>query len=110
PIFSGDANSTAVLYAANFRAGTVEVYDSHLTKVASLPASAFADPDLPAGYAPFNVQVLNGKVYVTYALQDDGKHDDVAGSGHGFVDVFNLDGTPGLADGTMRLTSRGSLD
>ena len=50
-------------------------------------------------YAPFNVQVLNGKVYVTYAKQNDAKHDDVAGPGHGFVDVYNLDGSPGLASG-----------
>ena len=76
----------------------------------SLPAGAFADPNLPKGYAPFNVQVLGGKVYVTYAKQDANKHDDVAGQGHGFVDVFNLDGTPGLAGGQERLVSRGPLD
>jgi len=110
PIIASDANSTSVLYASNFRAGTIEVYDAHFTKVTSLPASAFADPDLPRGYAPFNVQVLNGKVYVTYARQDADRHDDAAGSGRGFVDVFNLDGTPGLAHRTIRLVSRGSLD
>ena len=54
--------------------------------------------------------MLNGKVYVTYALQDAAKHDDVAGEHHGFVDVFNLDGTPGLAAGNVRLISRGPLD
>jgi hypothetical protein len=56
------------------------------------------------------VQVLDGKVYVTYALQDANKHDDVGGQGHGFVDVFNLDGTPGLPGGKERLVSRGALD
>jgi uncharacterized protein (TIGR03118 family) len=110
PIISGDAGSTAVLYAANFRAGRVEVYDANLSQAKSLPAGAFRDPRLPAHYAPFNVQVLNGKVYVSYALQDATRHDDVAGPGHGFVDVFNLDGTPGLARGKIRLISRGSLD
>ena len=65
---------------------------------------------LPDGFAPFNVQVLGGKVYVTYALQDANKHDDVAGNGNGFVDVFNLDGTPGLPGGQERLVSRGPLD
>jgi hypothetical protein len=34
----------------------------------------------------------------------------VAGQGHGFVDVFNLDGTPGLPGGKERLVSRGPLD
>ncbi len=39
----------------------------------------FIDPNLPAGYAPFDIRLLNGKLYVTYALQDANKHDDVAG-------------------------------
>jgi uncharacterized protein (TIGR03118 family) len=109
PIFAGDAASTTVLYAANFRSGQIEVYDSNFKPV-MLPAGAFSDPNLPKGYAPFNVQVLNGKVYVTYALQNAAKHDDVAGLGHGFVDVFNLNGTPGLAMAKERLISHGALD
>jgi uncharacterized protein (TIGR03118 family) len=110
PIIAGDPNSTALLYASNFRAGTIDVYDAAFKKVMSLPAGAFTDPKLPKGYAPFNVQVLNGKLYVTYAKQNAAKHDDVGGEGHGFVDVFNLDGTPGLAHGKVRLISRGALD
>jgi uncharacterized protein (TIGR03118 family) len=109
PIVTGDANSRALLYASNFRAGTVDVYDAML-KPTGLPSGAFTDPGLPAGYAPFDVQVLNGKVYVTYALQNATKHDDVAGPHHGFVDVFNLNGTPGLKGGSRRLISRGPLD
>jgi uncharacterized protein (TIGR03118 family) len=109
PIFAGDPASTTVLYAANFRTGQVEVYDSAFKRV-TLPANAFSDPNLPSGYAPFNVQVLGDKVYVTYALQNADRHDDVGGPGHGFVDVFNLNGTPGLPDGTARLVSRGPLD
>jgi uncharacterized protein (TIGR03118 family) len=108
PIFANDADSTAVLYVANFRSGQIEVYDSKLKLVTS--AEAFTDTKLPKGYAPFDVQVLNGQVYVTYALQNAAKHDDVAGHGHGFVDVFNLNGTPGLAGGKERLISRGNLD
>jgi uncharacterized protein (TIGR03118 family) len=109
PIFAGDAASTTVLYVTNFRSGQVEVYDSAFGPV-TLPAGAFADPDLPQGYAPFNVQVLGDKVYVTYAKQNKFKHDDAAGPHRGFVDVFNLDGTPGLAGGAERLVSRGALD
>jgi uncharacterized protein (TIGR03118 family) len=108
-IFGADPASTTVLYAANFRAGTIEVYDTNFKPV-TLPSGAFADSNLPAGYAPFDVQVLGNKVYVTYALQDADKHDDVAGAHHGFVDVFNLDGTPGLAGGKERLISGGALD
>lgn len=110
PIITGDADSTALIYASNFRAGTVEVYDAKFSKPTGLPAGAFTDPDLPDGFAPFNIQVLNGKVYVSYAKQNATKHDDVAGPHHGFVDVFNLDGTPGLPGGTVRLISRGPLD
>ena len=109
PIFGSDPNTTTVLYAANFRSGKVEVYDTNFQPVA-LPAGAFADPKLPKGYAPFNVQVLDDKVYVTYAKQNASKHDDVGGQGNGFIDVFNLNGTPGLAGGKERLVSRGPLD
>jgi uncharacterized protein (TIGR03118 family) len=109
PIFTGDAASTSVIYVANFHSGKIEVYDRNFGAV-TLSAGAFSDPDLPKGYAPFNVEVLGGKVYVTYAKQDADKADDVAGPGHGFVDVFNLDGTPGLPGGTERLASRGTLN
>jgi uncharacterized protein (TIGR03118 family) len=110
PIVASDSNSTALLYASNFRAGTVDVFDTQFSKVTALPSGAFTDSDLPDGYAPFNIQVLNAKVYVSFALQNDSRHDDVAGKHHGFVDVFNLDGTPGLPHGQVRLISRGSLD
>jgi uncharacterized protein (TIGR03118 family) len=109
PIIASDPNTTTVLYAANFRSGKVEVYDTSFNLV-TLPAGAFSDPKLPQNFAPFNVQVLNDKVYVTYAQQDAARHDDVGGKGHGFVDVFNLDGTPGLPGGKERLVSRGALD
>ncbi len=110
PIIASDANSTALVYASNFRAGSVDVFDTQFSKVTALPSGAFTDPDLPDGYAPFNVQVLNGKVYVSFALQNDTRHDDVAGKHNGFVDTFNLDGTPGLPDGQVRLISGGVLD
>jgi uncharacterized protein (TIGR03118 family) len=110
PIIPRDPNSTALLYASNFRAGTIELYDANFDKVRALPHGAFTDRNLPRGYAPFNVQVLNGKLYVTYAKQDALKHDDAAGPHRGFVDVYNLDGTPGLPGGKVRLISRGPLN
>lgn len=75
------------LYAANFRNGTVDVFNDDFKQVKS-----FTDPKVPAGFAPFNVQVLDGHLFVTFALQDDAKHDDVAGAGNGFVDEFDLNG------------------
>jgi uncharacterized protein (TIGR03118 family) len=113
PVFKGLAlaqqGAANFLYATDFRDGTIDVFDKNFTKV-TMPAGAFSDPNIPAGYAPFNIQNINGKLYVTYAKQDAEKHDDVAGLGNGFVDVFNSDGTPGLAGGKERLISRGPLD
>jgi uncharacterized protein (TIGR03118 family) len=77
--------SGPVLLAANFAEGTVDVYDGALHLLGQ-----FADAHAPAGYAPFNVQVLGGMIFVTYALQDDAKHDDVPGPGHGLIDIFDL--------------------
>jgi uncharacterized protein (TIGR03118 family) len=79
------------LLSANFRAGTIDVLkgDTGATDL----AGRFTDPNTPAGYAPFNIQTLGSRIYVTYALQDAAKHDDVAGAGHGFVAAFDLQGS-----------------
>ncbi len=98
------SDGNTYLYAANFRSGRVEAYNSDFTPV-ELPGGLFVDRRIPAGYAPFNVQALAGKLYVTYAEQDATLHDDVAGRGHGFVDVFSTDGAF-----LRRLVTRGMLD
>ncbi len=92
------------LYAANFRSGRVEAYDDTFTPV-ELPGGLFVDTRIPAGYAPFNVQELAGQLYVSYAKQDATLHDDVAGRGNGFVDVFTNDGAF-----VKRLVTRGQLN
>ena len=79
------------LLATNFHSGKIEAYDSKFAPVA-LPAGTFADASVPAGFAPFNVQAVGPKVFVTFARQDDAGHDDVAGPGNGFVDVFDARG------------------
>ncbi len=78
------------LYATDFHGGKIDVFDAQFHAAAL--DSDFFDPNLPAGYAPFNIQALGGKLYVTYAVQDADKHDDVRGAGHGIVDVFDTDG------------------
>src|SRR5207245_9833935 len=82
-----NATAGTLLYASNFHAGTVDVFDDHFIPVHL--AGSFTDPALPAGYAPFGIQNIGGTIYVTYALQDADKHDDVAGEGHGFLDAFD---------------------
>ncbi|HUC72774.1 MAG TPA: TIGR03118 family protein [Stellaceae bacterium] len=91
------------LFATNFRTGTVDVFDHTYTKVTT--SGGFADPKIPAGFAPFGIQNINGDLFVTYAKQNAAKHDDVAGRGNGFVDVFDTDGNL-----LQRFASRGSLN
>jgi uncharacterized protein (TIGR03118 family) len=86
------------LFATNFRAGTVDVFapaPAGSTTGFYVPATTdggFQDPNIPSGYAPFGIQNINGDLFVTYAKQDAPRHDDVAGPGNGFVDVFDTNG------------------
>jgi uncharacterized protein (TIGR03118 family) len=73
-----------VLLAANFRAGTVDVYGTN-----SMLSNQLSDASVPSGYAPFNVQSIGDLVFVTFAKQDEFKHDDAPGKGHGLIDVLD---------------------
>jgi uncharacterized protein (TIGR03118 family) len=95
--------TTATLAAANFHAGKVDVFDANYA--AAVPTTLFTDATMPAGFAPFNIAELGGKVYVTYAKQDADKADDVKGAGNGYVSVFNVDGSF-----SKRLISQGALN
>ena len=94
--------SHAYLYAANFATGSVDVLPGD--PGAPGLTGNFTDPGLPSGYAPFNVANVDGQLYVTYALVGP-TGDDVAGLGHGYVDVFDYQG-----DFVRRLASQGELD
>jgi uncharacterized protein (TIGR03118 family) len=91
------------LYATNFSAGTVDVFDSSFTQVKK--AGAFKDSRIPADFAPFGIQTIDDMVYVTYAKQKPDKHDDQSGPHNGFVDVFNTEGKL-----LKRLIKRGKLN
>ena len=96
------------LFATNFHAGTIDVFGPTGPNGLFTPATTdgnFKDAGIPAGYAPFGIANINGDLFVTYAKQNADKHDDVAGQGHGFVDVFDTDGHL-----LRRLVSRGPLD
>jgi len=87
----GQIGSANYLYAANFHSGKVDVFDATFTPV-NLGVGAFWDPWLPKGYAPFNVQAIGDKIFVTYAKQDIDKIDEVAGPGRGFVTAYTTSG------------------
>jgi uncharacterized protein (TIGR03118 family) len=98
----GMANGHNFLYATNFHRGRVDVFDENFHRVTM---SGFVDPNLPRDYAPFGIRNFNGEIFVTYALQDHHKKDDVPGPGHGFVNVFDTSG-----NFLRRLISNGNLN
>jgi uncharacterized protein (TIGR03118 family) len=83
-----------LLYAANTHRG-IDAFNSNFSQV-SLPGS-FVDPNLPAGYTPYNIQNIGGDLYVEYS--------DGVGAGKGIVDVFDANG-----NFLQRLITGGSLD
>ncbi len=99
----GVASDGPMLYLANFRAGTIDVFDYAFKSV--MTAGGFRDPGLPAGYAPFNIQRFGKSLYVAYAKQDASMTGDVPGDGNGFVSVFDLEG-----NFSRRLVSNGALN
>jgi uncharacterized protein (TIGR03118 family) len=84
---NGSAN---FLLAANFSSGKIEVFDRNFMPT-SLSGS-FTDPNLPAGFAPHAVHIINNQVYVAYAMQDSTKRRPVRGAGIGTVDIFDVNG------------------
>jgi len=77
------------LYAADFHNARIDSFDASF-KPLSL---GFSDPKIPKGWAPFNIQALNGNLFVTYAQQDKSGKVNMAGGGLGYVDEFSPDGT-----------------
>ena len=95
--------STTMLYAANFHTGKIDVFNDAFAP-ATVPGG-FVDPNLPAGFAPFNVQEIAGRLVVAYAQQDADAQDEIAGQGLGYVDVFDTSGHL-----LRRLVSQGDLN
>jgi uncharacterized protein (TIGR03118 family) len=91
------------LYVANFFSAKVEVYDRTFTKVSL--AGSFTDPRLPAGFAPHNIRLISGQLWVLYAKQNAQKTDPVLGPGLGLVDIFDLNG-----NFVKRFTAKGLLN
>jgi uncharacterized protein (TIGR03118 family) len=99
------ASTTAgnFLYAADFHNARVDMFNRTFQVVT--PPGAFVDPGVPAGYAPFGIRNLGGRIYVTYAKQDAAAEDEIAGQGRGFVSVFSTSG-----EFLERVATHGQLD
>jgi uncharacterized protein (TIGR03118 family) len=83
-------NNANFLYATDFHNNKIDVFNTSFNKV-TMPGG-FTDPAMPAGFAPFGIQAIGSNLFVTYAMQDAAKHDDVAGAGLGMVDVYDTAG------------------
>ena len=85
-VYTGLAEATTKqggrLFAANASMGTVDVFNAKFKKVAS-----FRDPSLPKNVTPYNVALLRGKLYVTFA-PPPGTSKGLQGA----IDVFSLSG------------------
>ncbi|MEY4545795.1 MAG: hypothetical protein RL685_1990 [Pseudomonadota bacterium] len=93
------------VYVTNFSAGTVDVFDPSFAPAGDLAPVAFEDLELPPSYAPFGIQRIDRRLYVSYAERDAEGREPVRGPGKGYVDAFALDGTF-----LARIASEGSLD
>jgi len=99
----GNDGTGDFVYATDFHNGKIDVFNGSFVRVTDKP---FADASIPAGFAPFGIQNILGKLYVTYAKQiPPDRHDDMAGAGNGFVNIFNPDGTL-----FKRFASQGTLN
>jgi uncharacterized protein (TIGR03118 family) len=77
-----------LLYAPDFENAKIDVINGAFQKTTL--SGSFVDPNLPAGFAPFNIENFGGKLYVTYAKSDG--NDDIPGLGNGLVSIFDLNG------------------
>jgi uncharacterized protein (TIGR03118 family) len=76
------------LYVANFHSSQIEVYDTAFQLVKVIDNPSF----VPAGFAPFNVKEILGKVFVAYARQGNDAIIDEPGAGNGYITIVNQDG------------------
>ncbi len=87
----GTVNGATFLYATDLHNNKIDVFDTDFNKPADMQGK-FVDPTIPAGFVPFGIAALGGQLYVTYAKQDAAMHDEIAGAGFGYVDLFDFSG------------------
>lgn len=101
--YEGLAMANNMLFAANFSSGGgIDVYNSSYSPVSM--SGKFTDPNLPAGYAPFDIQLVNGFLYVTYAKLSSSAPVPLPGGG-GYVDQYDTSGNL-----VARVISNGALN
>jgi uncharacterized protein (TIGR03118 family) len=89
-VYKGLAIMGNRIYATDFHNGRVDMFDDSFQLVSA--PGAFRDRSIKKGYAPFGVQAIGDRIYVTFAKQDKARRADVAGRGAGYVDAFDANG------------------
>jgi uncharacterized protein (TIGR03118 family) len=102
-LYKGLAISGDRLYATDFHNDRVDVFDGSFNRIGR--PGAFVDRKLPRRFAPFGIQAIGGRIFVSYAKQDGKREDDVDGQGLGFVDAFDRNGNL-----LARVARRGQLN
>jgi uncharacterized protein (TIGR03118 family) len=97
-------NGATYLYATDLHNNKVDVFDTNFSKPAAMQGK-FQDPNMPAGFVPFGISAVQGQLFVTYAMQDAAKHDEVTGAGLGYVDIYDFSG-----NFVSRFASAGALN
>jgi uncharacterized protein (TIGR03118 family) len=87
----GTVSGATYLYATDLHNNKVDVFDTNFSKPAAMQGK-FVDPNLQSGFVPFGITALNGQLYVTFAKPDAAMHDEIPGSGLGYVDIFDFNG------------------
>ncbi|MEQ4726128.1 TIGR03118 family protein [Nonomuraea sp. B19D2] len=86
-----ETDDGAFLLAADFASGRIHAFDEDFQRI-RLKSWQFRDPGVPSTYKAYNVAVVNGSIWVSYALRDQSTGKPVFGAGKGFVSRFNAGG------------------
>ncbi len=87
-VFRGVAVIGSRVFASDFHNARVDVYDASWHRVRT--AGGFVDEQIPAWYAPFGIQAIDGHVFVTYVYRAPVNGNDAPTGG--YVDEFDREG------------------
>jgi uncharacterized protein (TIGR03118 family) len=80
-VYTGLAQSGSLLYATDTRNGKIDIFSNSFQK--TTVSGSFTDPSVPADFTPYDIQNINGKLYVEYANLS---------SSAGYIGVFDGNG------------------
>jgi uncharacterized protein (TIGR03118 family) len=94
---SATVSGSTQFYAANFRNQSIDLFTQNFSLNLQKPGN------YQPGFAPYNVEVIDTQLYVTYAMTNG--QQAVPGAGNGYIDIFNVSG-----NFVKNLVSQGALN